>query len=74
MQFVDVNYPNPYLTFLILAIILQVISLSYLTVLIFVGKAMADKFASRPWLGIIGMMATGLLFLGFAVNMWLAQM
>lgn len=74
VQFVDVNYPDPYLTFLILAIILQVISLSYLTVLIFVGKAMVDKFASRPWLGVIGMTTVGVLFMGFAVNMWLGQL
>lgn len=74
VQFVDTNYPKPYLTFFILAIILQFISISYLGLLIVVGKTLADKFASRPIWSMIGMSLIGVLFLGFAVNMWASKL
>lgn len=74
VQFVDPAYPRPYISFLILALILQVVSISYLSLLIIAGKGLAYRFASRPWLGISGMSLIGVLFLGFAVNLWMSKL
>ena len=73
VQFVEPSYPYPFLSFLILAVILQVISLSYLSLLVVAGKALAVKFTSRPWLVIGSMVGVGLLFIGFAINLWGSQ-
>ncbi|USZ14056.1 leucine efflux protein LeuE [Moraxella sp. FZFQ2102] len=74
VQFVDPTYAQPYLSFLILALILQAVSFSYLTLLVYTGKALADKFVRRPLLGAMAMCAAGALFVGFAVNMWMQSM
>lgn len=74
VQFVEPTYPHPFLSFLILAIILQLISFSYLSVMVFSGKNLAHKFSQSPLLIIISTTFTGLLFIGFAINLWLAQL
>lgn len=73
VQFVDVNYPHPWLSFLILACILQLVSFIYLTFLIFSGEFLSTKSQKSPWFGIIAMFLTGVLFIGFAVNLWLVK-
>ncbi|UNK06273.1 MULTISPECIES: leucine efflux protein LeuE [Psychrobacter] len=74
VQFVDPAYPHPLLSFLVLAIILQCISFTYLTVLAFSGQKLAKKFSQHPWLIVSSMSAVGLLFIGFAIKLWQAQL
>lgn len=74
VQFVEPSYPRPFLSFLVLAIILQVISFSYLSVMVFAGKNLSSKFNQYPLLIMVSMSFTGLLFIGFAINLWLAQL
>ena len=72
--FVDPNYAYPLLSFFILALILQLLSLSYLMVLVFSGRTLADTFGGKPWLMIISMLIVGGLFIGFGVNLWMSQL
>lgn len=74
VPFVDPNYPNPLLSFLILAIILQIISFLYLNTLIFSGQHLTRHFASRHGLTSVSMGIVGLMFIGFAVKLWTASM
>lgn len=70
VQFVDPAYPNPALSFAVLALILQLISFSYLNLLIFAGQRLAQAFLARRRLALVGTGLVGLLFIGFAVRMW----
>ena len=74
VQFVEPTYPYPFLSFLVLAIILQLISFSYLSIMVFSGKKLSRKFSQSPTLIIASTTFTGLLFIGFAMNLWLAQL
>ena len=74
VQFVEPTYPHPFLSFLVLAIILQLISFSYLSVMVFSGKKLSRKFSQSPTLIIASTTFTGVLFIGFAMNLWLAQL
>ena len=47
VQFVDPDYPYPILSFAILSVVLQIISMSYLTLLIFSGVRLAVFFNAR---------------------------
>lgn len=68
-QFVDPAYPYPALSFLLLGTIVQVCSISYLTVLIFSGNALAAAFRRRRRLASIGTGSVGALMLGFAARL-----
>lgn len=74
VQFVDPAYPHAWVSFLALALILQIVSAAYLLTLIFGGKWLAQKFASRLWLSISAMLVVGVLFIGFGVNLWLSKL
>lgn len=74
VQFVDPNYDKPWLSFLILALILQAVSFTYLMLIVHTGKALAERFAKRPLFGSVLMMVAGVLFIGFAVNLWQSQL
>lgn len=74
VQFVDPNYDRPFLPFLILAVILQLVSMSYLTLLIFGGKKLARAFGSRPAVATIAMFFAACVFIGFGVNLWLEKL
>lgn len=74
VQFVRADYDKPFLTFFVLAVILQIASFLYLLLLIFSGKKLADAFGSRPILMTLAMVLVGWLFIGFAVNLWLAEL
>lgn len=74
VQFVDPDYPHPFLSFFILAVILQIISLIYQSVMVFSGKKLSRKFSQSPKLIIVSMTFTGLIFIGFAMNLWMAQL
>lgn len=74
VQFVRPDYDKPFLTFFVLAVILQIVSFLYLTLLIFSGKKLADTFGSRPMIMTTAMFGVGCLFIGFGVNLWLAKL
>ncbi|AYA02015.1 leucine efflux protein LeuE [Acinetobacter sp. WCHAc010034] len=69
VQFVDPAYPYPALTFAALAVVLQIISMSYLTVLIFSGSKLASFFTHRYKLTACCVAAVGLLFCGFGLKL-----
>ena len=63
-----------FLTFFVLAVILQIVSFLYLLLLVFSGKKLADVFGSRPLIMTLAMFSVGCLFIGFGVNLWLARL
>ncbi|WP_106400436.1 leucine efflux protein LeuE [Actinocorallia populi] len=69
VQFVDPAYPYPAVSFLVLAAILQVFSMLYLTALIFGGTWLAEAFRRRRRLSAAATSAVGLGFLGFAAKL-----
>ena len=70
VQFVDPDYPHPLLSFLILAVMLQICSLTYLSILIFGGSRLAQHFRQHYRAGAATIAAIGVLFIGFAVRLW----
>lgn len=70
VQFVEPNYPRPWLSFLILGLLLQIVSFCYLSVLIVLGRKLVHYFARHVWLKVAGLSMVGLLFCGFAIKMW----
>ena len=74
VQFVDPTYPHPLLSFLILALILQIISFVYLNMMVFSGSRLAAAFRRQRKTSSLAMMLVGGLFIGFAVKLWLAQL
>ena len=72
VQFVDPAYPHPALSFLLLALVMQTVSFSYLTLLVFAGHRLANLFRRHHRVATACTAATGLLFIGFAVSLWLA--
>ncbi len=69
IQFVDPSYAYPALSFLVLAVILQIVSMLYLTMLIFAGSKLADAFRRRRKLAATGTAAVGALFVGFGLKL-----
>lgn len=69
VQFVDPAYPYPAITFTTLAIVLQIISMSYLTILIFSGAKLATYFSHRYKFTACCVTAVGLLFCGFGLKL-----
>lgn len=74
LQFVRADAPNPALSFLILALILQATSLTYLTFLTFTGVKLTATFARYRLLAAAGMAAVGALFVSFAVRLWTSSL
>ncbi|MET9555730.1 leucine efflux protein LeuE [Streptomyces sp. NPDC006645] len=72
VQFVDPAYAYPALSFLVLGAIAQVVSLLYLTALIFGGTWLSNAFRRRKRLSAAATSAVGALFLGFAVKLSLS--
>lgn len=70
VQFVDPAYPHPGLSFLILSLILQALSLVYLNALVFSGHQLTQTFRRRTKTSAAAMALVGLMFFGFAVRMW----
>lgn len=69
IQFVDVAYPHPALSFLILGLIIQVASFLYLSTLIFSGARLAAAFRARRRLSSTANASVGALFLGFGAKL-----
>lgn len=74
LQFVDSNYKNPTLSFAILGLTLQVVSMIYLSILIFFGTKLADFFSEKHMLTSAGNASVGLLFIGFSLSLWFSRL
>lgn len=72
VQFVDPAYPNPALSFFVLALILQLTSFIYLNLLVFAGHGLTQAFRRHIKTSAAAMGLVGVLFIGFAVKMWTA--
>ncbi|RKG41016.1 leucine efflux protein LeuE [Acinetobacter rongchengensis] len=69
VQFVDPKYPYPAVSFAVLSVILQIISMAYLTILIFSGIKLADFFNRRYKVAAVSVACVGLLFCGFGLKL-----
>ena len=74
VQFVNPANAHTLLSFLVLALILQITSCAYLSLLVFSGSRLAAAFRRQRRVSAAGMGAVGLLFIGFAVKLWLAEL
>lgn len=74
LPFVDPKYPNPALSFTILGVILQVVSFLYLSSLILFGGALVSLFKGKRLIESGALAIVGILFIGFAVNLWRASL
>ena len=74
VQFINPAYAHPGLTFLALALILQIISFVYLSVLVFAGFRLTQVFRRHQKTAAAGMGMVGAAFIGFAVKMWTATL
>ncbi|MGO1376023.1 LysE family transporter [Psychrobacter sp.] len=72
VHLVEPSYAYPLMSFLILAIILQMISLSYENVMVLAGQRLSSKFKRYPMGIVVSTTLVGCLFIGFASNLWLA--
>lgn len=69
IQFVDPKYPYPALSFTVLSVILQIISMSYLSLLIFSGIRMAQYFKRHYKITAAGVASVGMLFCAFGLKL-----
>lgn len=69
IQFVSPDYPWPALSFLILGVIVQFFSFTYLSALIFGGFHLAEAARRHRRVALLGMAAVGVLFVGFGVRL-----
>jgi len=69
VQFINFSYPHAAVPYLILATILEVLSFTYMTTLIFGGVSMSKFFKSRKQLTKFGNGIVGLFFMGFAARL-----
>ncbi len=74
VMFVDPGYPYHAVPFLVLGCILQLVSFSYLSMLVFVGTHLVFWFGEHKKLGIIAIAAVGLLFIGFGLRLLTASL
>ena len=70
-QFIRPDFVRPLHTFFYLAIVLQVMSMSYLACLIGVGQASLKFFQARQRLAAALWLLAGILFIGFAIRLLL---
>lgn len=69
VQFVDPNYPYPAISFAVLSVILQIMSMGYLTILIFSGIKLASFFNYRYKVAATCVAAVGILFCAFGLKL-----
>lgn len=74
IQFVDPTYTHPLLSFLILAVILQLMSFLYLNLIIVAGVKMTHLFSQYRRLASLGTALVGGLFISFAIKLWTANL
>ncbi|RRR98650.1 leucine efflux protein LeuE [Glycomyces terrestris] len=69
VQFVDPNYAYPVLSYGVLFVIIQVLSMTYLTTLILAGDGLAQTFRRRRRLAAAGNGLVGAVMIGFAAKL-----
>jgi len=69
IQFVDPRYPHPALSFLLLGLICQIVSATYLSLLIIGGARLAEQFHRRQRFSAAATGGVGVLFIGFAAKL-----
>ncbi|NOI14210.1 leucine efflux protein LeuE [Vibrio hepatarius] len=69
IQFIDYTYEHTWISYLILATILEIFSIIYLSALIFVGTSLTQLFKNNQMLAKLGNGLLGLLFMGFAARL-----
>ncbi len=74
IQFVDPAYDHPALSFFILGVILQIISMIYLSVLILSGAHLAQSLSQQKRLSSLLTGLVGLIFIGFGVRLATASL
>lgn len=70
-QFVRADAPSAALAYLSLGVVVQVVSLSYLALLIYAGLRLQGAFAAHPRWAASGIFLVSLCFLGFAASILL---
>lgn len=71
---VDPGYDKPALSFLVLATVVQIVSMTYLSALIFAGTFPAETFRRRRRLCAAGTSIAGVAFLGFGLKLATASL
>lgn len=74
IAFVNPQYPYPLLTFTALGIILQIVSFLYLSILVLFGAKLVQKLSGKRLIESGALAVVGVLFIGFAVNLWRASL
>lgn len=69
VQFIDFSYAHTWISYLVLAGMLEAMSFVYLTLLIFGGTLMARFFRQRQTAARLGNGLIGLFFMGFAARL-----
>jgi len=69
VQFVDPQYAYPVLTFLLLGVIVQICSVSYLAALIHGGAHLARRMGQHPRLNALGAVLVGGIFIWFGLKL-----
>ncbi|MBT3146991.1 leucine efflux protein LeuE [Neptunomonas phycophila] len=69
IQFIDFNYEHTWISYSILAVILEVVSFTYLTMLILIGSSLSRYFRQNQTMAKAGNSLLGLIFMGFAARL-----
>ncbi len=69
IQFIDYTYDHTWASYLILAVILEVFSIVYLSALIFLGSSLTQLFKNNKVLANLGNGLLGMFFMGFAARL-----
>ncbi|MGP8305458.1 leucine efflux protein LeuE [Vibrio sp. YIC-376] len=69
IQFIDYTYEHTWISYLILAFILEVFSIIYLSTLIFLGSSLTQLFRDNKLLAKLGNGLLGMFFMGFAARL-----
>lgn len=69
IQFIDFNYAHTGLTYLVLAVLLELVSFIYLSFLIYCGTRLSLYFKEKKQAATVGNSTIGLFFMGFAVKL-----
>lgn len=68
-QFVNPSYPHVWHTFAALGLIVQLVSISYLTLLILLGSSLSQRLSAKVWLKTALNKLVGTLFVSFGLRL-----
>jgi len=74
IQFVEPEYPNPLISFVILGVIVQFISQTYLASVVIIAVYFRQRIAQRSKLGLIAKAGAGTLFIGYGAKLALSSL